>query len=153
MNDLSTYYIYLNERVDAVSITSFKYIDCITNELLSSIYPNHCFSNAYLISSIHPKIEYVEGEVLFSDLPVPIIHAWNKINDKYFDLTYELFNNKERTYYPIVSGTTRELMREGYKLNYHIDLYTQFLNKPETKERIKNTKNSIYAKLRGKHVN
>jgi hypothetical protein len=153
MNDLSSYYIYLNERVDSVSITSFKKIKLITNELLTnellmSMYPNHCFSNAYLISKIYPEVEYVEGEVLFSDLPIPIIHAWNKINNKHFDLTYELFKNEERSYYPVVSGTVTALIEQGYKLNYYIDLYTQFLNKPETKERIKNTKDSIYAKLR-----
>ena len=55
--------------------------------------PKQCFRNAFRIADIlrHPdsRIQYVEGRVLVANF-LPIEHAWNKVGDKFFDVTFEL---------------------------------------------------------------
>jgi hypothetical protein len=55
--------------------------------------PKQCFMNAFRIADIlrHPdsRIQYVEGRVLVANF-LPIEHAWNKVGDKFFDVTFEL---------------------------------------------------------------
>jgi len=52
-----------------------------------------CYRNAFkaaeYLSTPNEPVKYVEGRVLISDT-LPIEHAWNKVGDKFFDVTFEL---------------------------------------------------------------
>ncbi|GEM_PF-5887376 len=112
-------------RVEIVSMLEVG-IDLVDLDVFR---PKACFSNAYLLSLLVPGAEYVEGEVLFNGLS--IIHAWNYFQEKHFDITYELFSPTEvkAPHFVFVQGLTSDLEEQGYKLNHHIDLFTQKLNK------------------------
>lgn len=45
-----------------------------------------CYKNAYLLAEAFPEIQYCEGQVA---VPISIDHAFNKVGDKYIDITFE----------------------------------------------------------------
>lgn len=45
-----------------------------------------CYKNALLLAQAFPEIKYCEGKVA---APVVIDHAFNKVGDKYIDITFE----------------------------------------------------------------
>ena len=98
-------------------------------EIVSMFEPRACYVNAYLLAQFIPEAEYVEGEVLIFGA-VPLIHAWNCFQGKHFDVTYELFSTTgaQDPHFPLVQGLLQILEQQGYRLNYHIDLVTQWLN-------------------------
>jgi len=49
--------------------------------------PKQCYHNAYLVAQSIPGVKYVEGLVFIYG--VPIDHAWNEKDGKYFDVTEE----------------------------------------------------------------
>ena len=60
--------------------------------------PKQCFKNAQKFVMNFPLFnEYVEGEWGFSELGIGIEHAFNKIKDKYVDITAELVLGKDVT--------------------------------------------------------
>jgi hypothetical protein len=97
-----------------------------------------CYDNAIKICKKYPEIEYVEGEVLLGE-PISgltINHAWNSYKDLHFDMTFEKYKINVLSYFPIVKGTLYSLTLEGYKFDSYMDLFTQYINKPENKSRI-----------------
>ena len=70
-----------------------------------------CYKNAAQIaiylSNPDRNIEYVEGRAMVAGFPVE--HAWNKVDDKYFDATFELLLGYD------VTKETYALLRE-YKV-------------------------------------
>jgi hypothetical protein len=51
-----------------------------------------CLLNSYLISKKYPFIDIIEGIIViaYSDKNAKILqHAWNKINNEHFDVTFE----------------------------------------------------------------
>lgn len=50
--------------------------------------PRECYKNASLVCLYFPEVEYCEGRFMFHGIPIE--HAFNKIGDKYFDVTMEL---------------------------------------------------------------
>lgn len=48
-----------------------------------------CYRNATLFSHIYPEVKYVEGKMTCCGA-FGIEHAWNKVGDKYVDITMEL---------------------------------------------------------------
>lgn len=52
-----------------------------------------CFRNAHLLATLMPdRVKYVEGQITICDI-VCIDHAWNRVGDKYVDITSELIPN------------------------------------------------------------
>ena len=51
--------------------------------------PKMCYKNAHLLTKIIPGAKYVEGKMTCLGA-FGIEHAWNKIGDKYVDITMEL---------------------------------------------------------------
>lgn len=108
-----------------------------------------CYENALIIAINYPDVEYVEGEVLANSV-VPIVHAWNCINGKHIDLTFEL-NGQELNdpHYPIVQGTISNLKKQGYRFDGPMDTLTQWLNQPEQRERYKDSPLAKLKKMQG----
>lgn len=51
--------------------------------------PKMCYRNAHLLTNIIPDLLYVEGRITCCG-EFGIDHAWNRIGDKYIDITMEL---------------------------------------------------------------
>jgi len=77
-----------------------------------NIKKKECFKNAGKLCTEIEGVYYVEGEV--SLYGVPIKHAWNRIDDKYFDVTIDfIFNNSLpfNEYVKIIEMHTKEYMK------------------------------------------
>ena len=55
-----------------------------------------CYRNATLFSHIYPEVKYVEGKMTCCGA-FGIEHAWNKVGDKYVDITMELALKRDPT--------------------------------------------------------
>lgn len=55
-----------------------------------------CYRNATLFAHIFPEVEYVEGKMTCCGT-FGIEHAWNKVGDKYVDITMELVLQRDPT--------------------------------------------------------
>lgn len=55
-----------------------------------------CYRNATLFSHIYPEVKYVEGKMTVCGT-FGIEHAWNKVGDKYVDITMELVLDRDPT--------------------------------------------------------
>lgn len=129
MSEDSLYSYFLNEKLTCKDITSFSEINLNIKNISYLFKEKECYKNSLIICNLFPEVLYVEGQVIFEDFPIGIEHAWNKYNDLYFDVTYQLFCDKPRKYYPIVEGSTKELKEEGYIFNSSKTLSVQFLHK------------------------
>ena len=50
-----------------------------------------CYRNAHLLTCLFPdKVKYVDGMVAVWNTGFPIDHAFNKVGDKYIDITFEM---------------------------------------------------------------
>ena len=50
-----------------------------------------CYRNAHLLTCLFPdKVKYVDGRVAVWDTGFPIDHAFNKVGDKYVDITFDM---------------------------------------------------------------
>lgn len=133
MCEMLTAYVYTGKIPPKVEVVSYRQIDLPLKKYRKSIRPRRCYSNALKIALDFPGVQYVEGEILCRGV-VPIIHAWNYYQGQYFDLTLE-FNDNDSfpdPHYPSVQGTYQQLIDQGYKFDHYLDLFTQWLNRPET---------------------
>ena len=55
-----------------------------------------CYGNSGKLALYCDNVEYVEGEISY--MGVPIEHAWNKIDGKYFDITKDTLFANEKAY-------------------------------------------------------
>lgn len=58
--------------------------------------PKECFRNATLFAHIYPEVKYVEGKFTVCGT-FGTEHAWNKVGDKYVDITMELALDRDPT--------------------------------------------------------
>lgn len=88
----SKYFQSRVERAKPIEVGLIK--DILTKEQLKKIEnfsaeTKQCYMNAAKITQTLPECKYVEGQVMiFNSLPIE--HAWNEIDGKYFDITAEL---------------------------------------------------------------
>lgn len=118
-----------------------------------------CFANAQKLVTNYSgkmKIEYVEGFYQFNDFPIPLEHAWVRINGKDFDPTMH-FNkrNKADEYYgkeyskkeiyknQIDTGRYTPIGRYISGNKFSKDNWSKIYNKRKVDEAIKNGNNSI----------
>jgi len=69
-----------------------------------------CFRNAGNMCINVKNVKYVEGEISYKGIPLD--HAWNKIDDKYFDITKDILFPKNSDYAEYVSII--EMNKEEY---------------------------------------
>lgn len=80
---------------DAKPIKVAKLADVFTADQIARIEtfvnpePKLCYKNATLFSLYFPGVDYVEGKMTCCRT-FGIEHAWNKVGDKYIDITMEL---------------------------------------------------------------
>lgn len=92
--------------------------------------PKECYRNATVLTNYftdNHTIEYVEG---YSQNIWPIEHAFNKVDGKYVDITYELalgLDVTQEEYASILEVSAQEIWRytlsEGYYGEYHKHKY------------------------------
>lgn len=62
-----------------------------------------CYRNAHLLTTLFPdKVKYVDGRVSVTDIGIPIDHAFNRVGDKYVDITFEMVWNEDTTKYEYI---------------------------------------------------
>jgi len=71
-----------------------------------------CYKNAGQLATTVPGVSYVEGEISYHGIPIE--HAWNKIEDKYFDITKDILFGKNSDYAEYVKII--ELSAEEYSI-------------------------------------
>ena len=55
-----------------------------------------CYRNAHLLTCLFPdRVKYVDGRVFAKDVGIPIDHAFNRVGDKYVDITFEMVVEKD----------------------------------------------------------
>ena len=106
-----------------------------------------CYKNAAQLCLYVPNVEYVEGEISFHGIPLD--HAWNKIDGKYFDITKDMLFKDAEDYAEYVSvieldpkelidfmhqtGTYGGFLREKYIKDNKIDesYYPKLFESPD----------------------
>lgn len=87
------YYDILLEKAKPIEMHSIY--EVFTEEEIKRIKKNinpqkkQCFKNAFRMTLDFPGVEYVEGRVLAGGV-LGAEHAFNKVGDKYIDVTFEL---------------------------------------------------------------
>lgn len=87
------YYQFLLDNAVEVKVSPLS--DVYTQEEIEGIkraikpQMKECFTNAYKLSLYDDRAQYVEGKMSY-ELMISIEHAFNKIGDKYVDITSEL---------------------------------------------------------------
>lgn len=62
-----------------------------------------CYRNAHLLTCLFPdRVKYVDGRVCVTDIGIPIDHAFNRVGDKYVDITFEMVWNEDTTNYEYI---------------------------------------------------
>lgn len=65
-------------RMDPIPLEYQKYIK-------KYCYPKNCWNNSAKLTQKFPETQYCEGWILVQGIPIE--HAWNRINGRYFDPT------------------------------------------------------------------
>lgn len=87
---------------DAKPIEVVRLSDVFTDYELKAIKRNikpkvkECYRNATMFAHIYPNVKYVEGKMTCCGA-FGIEHAWNKVGDKYVDITMELALDRDPT--------------------------------------------------------
>lgn len=83
-----------------------------------------CYRNAHLLTLLFPdRVRYVEGK---THTVIPIDHAFNRVGDKYIDITFEFALELDPTQYEYVAfgeypaGVIEEIAN---KTGYYGDIY------------------------------
>lgn len=83
-----------------------------------------CYKNAHLLTLLFPdRVQYVEGK---TNAMIPIDHAFNRVGDKYIDITFEFALDLDPTQYEYVAfgeypaGVIEEIIN---KTGYYGDIY------------------------------
>lgn len=100
--------VLTKEQIDKISHLRFK--------------PKECYRNAFLVAQAL-NCEYVEGQMLFH---FGIDHAFNKIGNRYFDVTKELVlkENPSKCEYISIGEYSWETAWSVFsELNYYTDVF------------------------------
>lgn len=86
-----------------------------------------CYKNAHLLTKIIPGAVYVEGKVTCLGA-FGIEHAWNKIGDKYVDITMELALGRdvnEEEYMSLGEYDEETITRITNKTEFYGNIYNE----------------------------
>jgi len=84
-----------------------------------NIVQKQCFRNAGQLCINVDGVDYVEGEILYHGIPIE--HAWNKIDGKYFDITKDILfphNSDYAEYVKIIELDVKEYSRFLFKYKH-----------------------------------
>ena len=84
-----------------------------------NIVQKQCFRNAGQLCINVDGVDYVEGEILYHGIPME--HAWNKIDGKYFDITKDILfphNSDYAEYVKIIELDVKEYSRFLFKYKH-----------------------------------
>ena len=86
-----------------------------------------CYRNAHLLTCLFPdKVKYVDGRVAVWNTGFPIDHAFNKIGDKYVDITFEMVWGEDVTKYDYIKFMEYDIDQVEYvseKTGYYGECY------------------------------
>lgn len=107
------------QLADAKEIKMSKLSDVFTpreiNLIKNIVRPqkNQCYRNSALMAELFPdRCKYVEG---FGYSLFNIDHAWNKVGDKYVDVTWELVlkeDTTKRVYVALIEASAEEIVKD-----------------------------------------
>lgn len=111
------YYEFLLSRAVSVQISSLREVfnDNEIQRIKSAVNPQakECYKNATLVCGLFPdRVMYVEGRFTVCGA-FSTEHAWNRLGDKYFDVTMELAlerNPEDEEYIALGDYTNEELL-------------------------------------------
>lgn len=119
-----------------VEVVSIK--DVFTNDEIKMIKrlvrpkKKMCYRNSHLLTTLFPdKVMYVEGRFSCSFIGLPIDHAFNRVGDKYVDVTVELALKEdvsEHEYIKFAEYDLEQIDRAAYETGYYGEYYRFFLD-------------------------
>lgn len=83
-----------------------------------------CYKNATLLCIAFPQAKYVEGKISINGLGIE--HAWNKVGDKYVDITLEMClgeNVEDREYLAFGEYDKDTVLDISVKNRFYGDIY------------------------------
>ena len=89
-----------------------------------------CWRNAALLSLYFPNVEYVEGRLLAAGI-IGIDHGFNKVGDKYIDITAELclnFDVEKESYIKIQEYNSGEVLELSEKYESYCSFHQHAFN-------------------------
>lgn len=90
-----------------------------------------CYRNATLFAHIFPEVKYVEGKMTCCGM-FGIEHAWNKVGDKYVDITMELVLRRDPTqeeYMALGEYEQNVVVSIASKVGFYTPIYPIIYNK------------------------
>lgn len=97
-----------------------------------------CYRNSHLLTLLFPdKVKYVEGR--FSFIGLPIDHAFNRVGDKYVDVTVELAlkeNVTEHEYIEFAEYDSEQIDSTANETGYYGEYYKFYWMKRKNKGKI-----------------
>ena len=99
-----------------------------------------CYRNSHLLTLLFPdKAKYVEGRFSCSFIGLPIDHAFNRVGDKYVDVTVELALKEDVTeheYIEFAEYDAEQIESAAYETGYYGEIYKFYWMKRKNKEKI-----------------
>ena len=99
-----------------------------------------CYRNSHRLTSLFPdKVKYVEGRFSCSFIGLPIDHAFNRVGDKYVDITVELAlkeNVTEHEYIKFAEYDLEQIESAAYETGYYGEYYKFYWMKRKNKDKI-----------------
>lgn len=96
--------------------------------------PKMCYKNAHLLTNIIPGAVYVEGKVTCLGA-FGIEHAWNKVGDKYVDITMELALGRdvnEEEYMSLGEYDEETITRITNRTEFYGNIYNELYKEKKT---------------------
>lgn len=110
------------EVVKAADVFDEREIELIRRTVRPAV--KECYKNAHLLTLLFPdRVRYVEGK---THTVIPIDHAFNRVGDKYIDITFEFALELDPTQYEYVAfgeypaGVIEEITNQT---GYYGDIY------------------------------
>lgn len=99
-----------------------------------------CYRNSHLLTLLFPdKVKYVEGRFSCSFIGLPIDHAFNRVGDKYVDVTVELALKEdvaEYEYIEFAEYDSEQIDSAAYETGYYGEYYKFYWMKRKNKGKI-----------------
>lgn len=118
--------IKINGIVDGKKVNKLVGVKGLIELIRRTVRPvvKECYKNAHLLTLLFPdRVQYVEGK---TNVFIPIDHAFNRVGNKYIDITFEFALGLDPTQYEYVAfgeypaGVIEEIAN---KTGYYGDIY------------------------------
>lgn len=131
------------KEVEVVPISEV-FTDQEINLIKKAVKPkqHECYKNAYQLAMLFPdKVKYCEGKMTVANKLVGIEHAWNRVGNKYIDITMELVLGHDMTkygeeYVSLGDWGSKELLDISQRMGFYGGVYGFVKNEKHGKERV-----------------